>query len=106
MTEGDPGIGREIGSYRLTGLLGQGGMGKVYRAEHPTIGKQVAVKLLLPEFSQRPDVVARFFQEAKSVNGIGHENVIDIIDFGQTPEGERYILMEYLQGEPLTTALR
>jgi serine/threonine protein kinase len=96
-------IGREIGSYQIIELIGQGGMGKVFRAKHNSIGKEIAVKLLKSEAD--PDIVQRFFQEARAVNEIRHENVIDVLDFGKTPEGECYILMEYLQGKPLTRTL-
>jgi serine/threonine protein kinase len=100
------GEGRTIGNYRLGKMLGQGGMGTVYEAQHVAIGKKVAIKLLLPQFSQRPDILERFFHEAKTVTDIHHENIVDILDFGQTSEGEAYIQMEYLEGKSLATALR
>jgi serine/threonine protein kinase len=97
---------RVIGNYRLSKMLGQGGMGTVYAAEHKAIGKKVAIKLLLPQFSQRRDILERFFFEAKTVTDIHHENIVDVLDFGQTDEGEAYIQMEYLDGKSLATALR
>lgn len=102
----DPDIGRVIGSYQITGLLGSGGMGKVFKAKHLKIGKEIAIKLLNKEHSADADSVARFFREARVVNEIHHENIIDTLDFGQTPEGESYLLMELLQGRSLTDALR
>jgi eukaryotic-like serine/threonine-protein kinase len=102
----DSAIGREVGSYQLVEILGQGGMGKVYRAQHPFIGKQVAIKLLKAELSEQPEAVQRFFQEARAVNNIRHENLIDILDFGKTPEGEYFLLMEFLEGRTLSHAIK
>src|SRR5258707_12162939 len=92
--------------YRIVRKLGEGGMGAVYQAEHALIEKRIALKILFPELTRRPDLVARFLQEAKSASRIGHENVIDISDFGQSPEGLVYIAMEYLDGEDLGKALK
>jgi serine/threonine protein kinase len=99
-------VGQTIGNYRLTARLGEGGMGVVYLAEHPVIGKKVALKAIHPELSRNADVVSRFVQEAKSVNQIGHEHIVDIADFGTTPGGEFYFIMEYLQGEALADRLK
>jgi serine/threonine protein kinase len=99
-------IGHTIGNYRITAKLGEGGMGVVYLAEHPVIGKKVAMKAIHPELSKNSDVVSRFVTEAKAVNQIGHEHIVDIADFGNTPEGEFYFVMEYLQGESLSDRLR
>jgi eukaryotic-like serine/threonine-protein kinase len=101
----DDAIGREIGSYKITDLIGRGGMGFVYRAQHPYIGKQVAIKLLKSEHSSDTEVLQRFLQEAKSVNNIQHENVIDILDFGRTKDNEYFIIMELLEGETLSQAI-
>jgi serine/threonine protein kinase len=101
----DPVIGKVIGNYRVLAPLGEGGMAKVYRAEHSTIQKEAALKLLKPEYSSREHSVARFFHEAQAVNRIRHESLVDIFDFGKTPEGDHYILMELLHGEPLTETL-
>ena len=79
-------------------------MGAVYLAEHPTIGKKVALKVLHAEFSTNPEVVERFFNEAKAVNAIGHPNIVDIVDYGVIQTGPRgrdqlvYFIMEYLVG--------
>ena len=81
-------------------------MGVVYLAEHPVIGKKVAMKAIHPELSKNSDVVSRFVTEAKAVNQIGHEHIVDIADFGNTSEGEFYFVMEYLQGESLSDRLR
>jgi serine/threonine protein kinase len=99
-------IGHTIGNYRITAKLGEGGMGVVYLAEHPVIGKKVAMKAIHPELSKNSDVVSRFVTEAKAVNQIGHEHIVDITDFGNTSDGEFYFVMEYLQGESLSDRLR
>ena len=77
-------IGHTIGNYKITAKLGEGGMGVVYLAEHPVIGKKVAMKAIHPELSKNSDVVSRFVTEAKAVNQIGHEHIVDIADFGNT----------------------
>src|SRR5882672_6575356 len=98
----DPLIGLVLSDrYRIIRKLGEGGMGAVYQAEHALIEKRIALKVLFPELSRRTDLVARFLQEAKSASRIGHENVIDISDFGQSPEGLVYIAMEFLDGNDL-----
>jgi serine/threonine protein kinase len=99
-------VGQTIGNYRISSRLGEGGMGVVYLAEHPVIGKKVALKAIHPELSRNAEVVSRFVTEAKSVNQIGHEHIVDIADFGTTPGGEFYFIMEYLQGEALSDRLK
>src|SRR5262245_65680214 len=76
-------IGKSIGNYQIKAKLGEGGMGAVYLGEHPLIGKRVAVKVLLEELAAKEDIVQRFFTEAKAVNDIGHQNIVDIVDFGK-----------------------
>ena len=83
-------IGQIVGNYKLLDVLGEGGMGAVYKAEHILIGKKVALKMLHAEFSERPEIVQRFFTEAKSVNKIGHRNIVDISDYGQSEDGRGY----------------
>src|SRR5678816_4123217 len=99
-------IGHTIGNYKITAKLGEGGMGVVYLAEHPVIGKKVAMKAIHPELSKNSDVVSRFVTEAKAVNQIGNEHIVDISDFGNTADGEFYFVMEYLKGESLADRLR
>jgi len=96
-------IGRAAGSYRIVRLLGKGGMGAVYLARHPGIGSQVAVKFLHPRFCGDRGHVERFFNEARSVNLIGHENIVKTLDFATTPEGRYYFVMEYLTGASLAS---
>src|SRR4051794_34883715 len=91
--------------YRILRVIGEGGMGVVYAAEHVLIEKQVAIKVLRETFTSRPDVVERFRQEAKSASKIGHPNIVDVSDFGETPSGQSYIVMEMLTGEDLADIL-
>jgi len=86
-------------------VIGQGGMGVVYAAEHPLIGRRAAIKLLLPELSQNQEMVTRFFNEARSTAMIQHPGLVDIFDFGHAPNGSAYIAMEYLSGESLAHRL-
>ena len=98
----DPLIGKVLSErYRIVRKIGEGGMGAVYQAEHALIEKKIALKILFQDLTRRPDLVARFLQEAKSASRIGHENVIDISDFGQSPDGLVFIAMEYLDGQDL-----
>jgi serine/threonine protein kinase len=92
--------------YRVLDLIGKGGMGKVYLAEHIALGKRVAVKVLNPAYTHRPDQVKRFLREARAASKIGHENVIDVIDYGEMPNGSVFFVMEHLQGEDLGKLLR
>ncbi|MEZ4358703.1 MAG: protein kinase [Kofleriaceae bacterium] len=93
--------GQIVGNYRILSRLGTGGMGAVYLAEHPLIGKKVALKVIHRELASNREVVQRFFQEARAVNTIGHEHIVQIHDFGQTPEGDHFYIMEYLDGPTL-----
>jgi serine/threonine-protein kinase len=103
----DPLIGKVLSErYRIVRKIGEGGMGAVYQAEHALIEKKMALKILFQDLTRRPDLIQRFLQEAKSASRIGHENVIDINDFGQSPEGLVFIAMEYLDGEDLGKALK
>jgi eukaryotic-like serine/threonine-protein kinase len=93
--------GTFIGEYRIESKLGQGGMGAVYAARHPVIGKRVAVKVLSYFFSRDASLVRRFTDEARAVNKIGHPNIIDVFSFGQLADGRHYFVMEFLEGETL-----
>jgi serine/threonine protein kinase len=80
-------------------------MGVVYLAQHPVIGRKVAIKLLHAVLARDPDIVARFFNEARAIHMIAHENIVEILDFGQTADGQPYFIMEYLTGESLSDAI-
>src|SRR5215471_12068134 len=98
-------IGESVGSYRVVAKLGEGGMGVVYLAEHPLIGRKAAVKLLMPELSRKLESVGRFFNEARSTTMMHHPGVVDIFDFGYHSSGSAYIIMEFLEGSSLGSAL-
>ena len=97
--------GQSIGNYRILNKIGTGGMGAVYLAEHPLIGKKVALKVIHRELASNKEVVQRFFQEAKAVNKIGNEHIVEIHDFGITPEGDHFYIMEFLEGHNLASVL-
>ena len=80
-------------------------MGAVYLAEHPLIGKKIALKVIHKELATNREVVQRFFQEARAVNKIGNEHIVEIHDFGVTPEGDNFYIMEYLEGRTLASVL-
>jgi serine/threonine protein kinase len=102
VTQVDPLLGQTLaGRYLIDKKLGEGGMGAVYRATHQLLEKQVALKVLHNEFARKTDLVERFMQEAKAASRIRHENVIDISDFGATPEGIVFFAMELLKGHDL-----
>ena len=92
---------QRVGNYQLLDLIGQGGMGKVYRAVHPEIGRTVAIKVMRPDLAASEDACARFFDEARAVNAIRHEGIVDIFDLGRRPDGSTYYVMEHLVGEDL-----
>jgi serine/threonine protein kinase len=94
-------VGAVLGSYRLIELIGRGGMGFVYRAEHTRLGREVALKLLRADYAKRRDAVARFFQEARTVNRVRHRNIVDVTDFIDLPDGTTFIIMELLRGQNL-----
>jgi tRNA A-37 threonylcarbamoyl transferase component Bud32 len=101
--DGEALVGTVIdGRYRVERMIGEGGMGLVFLVTHTAIGKKLALKILRADMAKDPEVVQRFIQEAQSATSIGHENIVDISDFGKLPDGAVYFVMEYLDGEPLT----
>jgi len=99
-------LGEVVGNYKITGKIGEGGMGAVYLAQHQLIGHEVAVKVLLPAFSQKEELVARFFNEAKAATAIKHPAIVEIYDFGYHVDHSAYIVMERLEGESLESRIR
>jgi serine/threonine-protein kinase len=93
------------GRYRVVRLIGQGGMGAVYEAQHTTVGRRFAVKFLRPELSLRPDLLARFRREALTVGALESENIVSVVDCGEANDGLPYIVMELLAGEDLASFL-
>ena len=99
-------IGRSIGSYRVVKPLGKGGMGAVYMAEHPVIGSKVAIKFLHPQYATDKKIVDRFFNEARAVNVIGHDNILKILDLNVTDDNRHYFIMEFLHGKALQDLMK
>ncbi|MFT3927307.1 MAG: protein kinase [Myxococcales bacterium] len=94
------------GRYRVLEQIGEGGMGVVYKALHVTLNKTLALKVLRGEMAKDAEVVQRFIQEAQAATSIGHENIIDISDFGRLTDGTVYFVMEYLNGRPLNNLIK
>lgn len=88
-------------TYRLVSLLGRGGMGEVWTAEHLRLPKKVAIKVLLPSVSASGEVVARFQREAEIGSRLAHPHIVHVTDFNTLPDGRKYIAMEFLEGMPL-----
>ncbi|HUQ06297.1 MAG TPA: protein kinase [Kofleriaceae bacterium] len=93
--------GTTVGSYVVSRLLGKGGMGAVYLAEHALLKRPAALKVLLPALSADEELVDRFFNEARATTSIPDPGIVQIFDFGYHTDGSAYIVMEYLEGETL-----
>src|SRR5215831_9389825 len=102
ITNGDPLIGVTVGGkFILREVLGEGAMGKVYRADQTNLGRTVAVKVMNPVLATDEGLVRRFIDEARSASRLNHPNIVSVIDFGQTESGVLFIVMEYLRGRTL-----
>ncbi|MFH2007799.1 MAG: serine/threonine-protein kinase [bacterium] len=101
-----PEVGDRLGPYELVELLAVGGMATIFRARHTTLGREDAVKILLPEYCDKPGVVHRFFKEAHAVNLIDHPNIIAITDFVEGTDQPPYMVMELLEGRTLLRYIR
>ena len=103
---GDPLVGKTIGGrYFIKRQLARGGMGVVYEAEHVGLDKRVAVKFILDRFGDDREALHRFHREARTASRIGHQNIIDITDIGETEDGKSFLVMEYLEGSDLGQVL-
>jgi serine/threonine protein kinase len=96
--------GAQVGEYRVTGWLGEGGMGVVYSGVHPLLGRKVAIKVLNRQHANA-EATARFLQEARAASRLRHQNIVDVFAFGQMPDGHYYQVMEFLEGESLRSIL-
>jgi serine/threonine protein kinase len=101
-TQWDTRLGTVLeGAYRITRLIGEGGMGAVYEAIQLRLNKRVAIKLMARQLTANQDALARFRREAEITSRLGHPNLVNVIDFGASEAGEPYLVMEYLEGEDL-----
>ncbi|MCG8424480.1 MAG: serine/threonine protein kinase [Proteobacteria bacterium] len=98
-------IGQIYGSYRITRKIGEGGVGAVYEAEHIHVGRKAAIKVLLPAWSHNELVTERFINEARSSALANHRGIVEIFDCGKADNGRVYLVMELLDGEPLSVTL-
>ncbi len=98
-------IGREVGPYRITEKIGQGGMGIVYKGFHVKLEQEVAIKVLAPEFSHDPAMRDRFIHEAKTQARISHPNVVNVFNYVED-DGNLFLVMEYIRGETLENRLK
>src|SRR5690349_12885175 len=99
-------VGAVLGKYRITGELGQGGMGTVYRAQHELLDRPAAVKLLRADLTANDDLVQRLFNEAKAASAIAHPGIISVLDFGYADDGRAYLVMELLEGQSLAQRMQ
>ena len=94
-----------IGKYKITRLIGEGGMASVYEAEHEMLGTKVAIKVLNPILSTNTQIKERFRNEAKMMASLDHPNIIKVIDFDEQPQ-RLSIILEYLNGEDLNRKIK
>jgi serine/threonine protein kinase len=99
------GSGARLGPYEILAPIGAGGMGEVYKARDTRLGRDVAVKVLPPEFATDPERLRRFEQEAKALAALNHSNILFVLDVGEQ-EGTPYVVTELLEGESLRERLR
>jgi len=98
-------VGQTVGNYRIISKLGEGGVGEVYLAEHPEIGRKVAIKFVRRALAEDTTLYGRFLAEARAANAIQHPNIVEVLDFGRLADGQPYIVMEHLAGESLAARL-
>ena len=93
--------GTMVGEFKVERQIGAGGMGVVYRAKHPLIGKKAVIKIIKADLGNDVEHVQRFIREARAVNQINHPNIVDVFSFGTLPDRRPYLIMEWLQGQSL-----
>jgi serine/threonine protein kinase len=106
LVAGRPGTRFIAEKYRLDRLVARGGMGAVYAGTHTELERPVAIKLLLPDFNTDPKAFERFRREARAAARIKHPNIADVYDYGDSSEGEAYIVMELVEGQTLQERLK
>src|SRR6187402_1126625 len=92
--------------YRIFRLLGEGAMGAVYDAENTRIHRRVAIKLLHPQIAKKADTLLRFEREAQAAGRIGSQHIVEVLDLGNLPSGDRYMVMEFMDGDALSARIR
>src|SRR3954454_10689773 len=90
-----------VGKYKVTREIGRGGMAAVYEAEHMSLGKKIAVKVLAQELAASTVVIERFFREARAAASVKSPHIVDVYDSGRLEDGRPFIAMELLEGESL-----
>src|SRR5271170_3401705 len=99
-------IGQVIdGKYRVIAMIGEGGMGAVFSGEHLRLHRRVAIKMLHAAMAHNVEVVRRFEREAQAAGKIGNDHILEVLDIGELPSGERFMVMEFLDGEPMNARL-
>jgi eukaryotic-like serine/threonine-protein kinase len=94
------------GKYRIVKLIGEGGMGAVYSGENVRINRKVAIKVLHAAYTGNTEVMQRFEREAQAAGRIGNDHILEVLDLGQLPDGDHFIIMEFLDGEPLSNRIK
>jgi serine/threonine protein kinase len=92
--------------YRIARMIGEGGMGAVFEGENIRINRKVAIKVLHAAFTGNAEVMQRFEREAQAAGRIGNDHILEVLDLGMLPDGDRFIIMEFLDGEPLSSRIR
>jgi predicted Ser/Thr protein kinase len=94
------------GKYRIVKMIGEGGMGAVYSGENVRINRRVAIKVLHAAYTGNEEVMQRFEREAQAAGRIGNDHILEVLDLGQLPDGDHFIIMEFLDGEPLSGRIK
>ena len=94
------------GKYRIVRLIGEGGMGAVYEGENIRIHRTVAIKVLHAGVAENQDAVQRFEREAQAAGRIGSEHIVEVLDLGNLPDGDRFMVMEYMDGDSLSARIQ
>src|SRR5512139_151257 len=98
-------VGQNLGRYKILSLLGEGGMGAVFKGRDETLKRDVAIKVMSPQLARQTNFQERFLQEARTVARLSHPNIVQIYDFGQE-ENQLYIVMEFIPGKSLQQHLQ